>query len=132
MISHLEELLAGSDVVPAVNQVEFSPFLYQKELLVYCKAKGIQLEAYSPLTRGERLNHPNIVATAKKYRRTPAQIMIRWSLQHDVVVIPKSVMPERIEENSRVFDFGISREDMALLDSLSEGLHTSWDPSDLE
>ena len=130
-IRHLEELLTTTKTVPAVNQVEFNPFLYQKELLNYCQQKGIQLEAYSPLTRGERLDHPKIRVLAAKYSKSPAQIMIRWSLQHGLVVIPKSVTEERIRENSQVFDFNISTEDMTLLNSLNENLRANWDPTDV-
>ncbi len=128
-IRHLEELLKTTDVTPAVNQVEFSPFLYQKELLNYCRQKRIQLEAYSPLTRGEKLAHPKIKTLASKYSKTPAQVLIRWSLQHGNVVIPKSVKEEHIRENSLVFDFNITGEDMAVLDSLSENLRANWDPT---
>ena len=128
-IQHLEELKAASDVVPAVNQVEFHPFLYQKSLLDYCRDHGIQLEAYSPLTRGERLNDPRVTGIAKKCSRTPAQVLIRWSLQHSLVVIPKSVRTDRILENSQVFGFTLSSEDMTHLDSLNEDFRTCWDPS---
>jgi len=130
-IRHLEELLSSSPIPPAVNQVEFHPFLYQADLLAFCQGHRIQLEAYSPLTRGHRLDHPVIQAVASEYRRTPAQILIRWGLQHDLVVIPKSVRPERIRENARVFDFELSRADMARLDALDERSHEAWDPNDL-
>jgi diketogulonate reductase-like aldo/keto reductase len=124
-IDDLKEILQDSDVVPAVNQVEFHPFLYQKDLLSFCKKNGIQLEAYSPLTRGKRLNHPSIMNIAKKYQnKTPAQILIRWSLQHNLVVIPKSIHEDRILENSQVFDFELTAEDMKILDSLNENLQT--------
>ncbi len=129
MIWHLEELLASCSVVPAVNQVEFSPFLFQRDLLDFCNREGIQLEAYSPLTKGRRLNHKELMAMADDYGRTPAQILIRWALQHDLVVIPKSANPDRIRENSQVFDFTISSEHMKQLDSLNEDMRTSWDPS---
>jgi len=128
-VRHLEELLASSEVAPAVNQVEFNPFLYQEELLRFCNSKGIQLEAYSPLTRGHKLDHPTILDVAKRYSKSPAQVLIRWGLQHGLVVIPKSTRPERIQENSEVFDFEISSADMSRLDSLSENLHTAWDPA---
>ena len=128
-IRHLEEVLQHTSVVPAVNQVEFNPFLYQEDLLDFCAGEGIQLEAYSPLTRGLRLNHPTILAMAREYSRTPAQVMIRWSLQHGLVVIPKSIREERIRENSQVFDFEISAHNMNKLDSLSEDLRTDWDPT---
>jgi methylglyoxal/glyoxal reductase len=129
MINHLKELSATSDLVPAVNQVEFHPFLYQKELLEYCHADTIQVEAYSPLARAERLNNPKLIALATKYSRTPAQIMIRWGLQHGLVVIPKSTREERIRENSQVFDFSLSAGDMRVLDGLNENLRTNWDPT---
>jgi methylglyoxal/glyoxal reductase len=122
-IRELNELLEKSDIVPAVNQVEFHPFLYQEELLRFCKNNNIQLEAYSPLTRGKRLNHPKILELAKKYNKTPAQVLIRWSLQHNVIVIPKSIHEARIKENSQVFDFQLEPNDMKLLNSLNENLY---------
>lgn len=130
-IQHLNELFSNSDVVPAVNQVEFHPFLYQQKLLEHCRSHGIQLEAYSPLTRGERLDHPKVAEVAKRHGRTPAQVLIRWNLQHSVVAIPKSVKKERILENSRVFDFQLSPDDMRALDSLNEDFRTCWDPTNL-
>ena len=123
-IFHLQEILQNFDVTPAVNQVEFHPFLYQEELLHFCKNESIQLEAYSPLTRGNKLNDPTLIALAKKYGKTAAQILIRWSLQHDLVVIPKSVHESRIKENSQVFDFQLGQSDMKALDSLNENLRT--------
>ena len=129
-VRHLRELLDGSESTPDVNQVEFNPFLYQKELLSFCNGKKIQLEAYSPLTREYRLSHPEVLEVARRCSKTPAQILIRWSLQHGLVVIPKSVRPERIKENAEVFDFEMSGPDMATLDSLNEDLHTCWDPSE--
>ena len=129
MIWHLEELLNNSSTIPAVNQVEFSPYLYQKDLLEFCRNHDIQLEAYSPLTKGYKLNDQKLVDVASKYSKSPAQILVRWALQKEVVVIPKSSRKERIYENSDVFDFTISPEDMSLLDSFNEDLRTSWDPS---
>lgn len=126
---HLGELLANASVVPAVDQVEFSPFLYQRELLAFCREHGIQLEAYSPLTRGRRLREPALVAIAERYRKTTAQVLIRWALQHELVVIPKSVARERIYANADVFDFALAGEDMAALDALDEGARYAWDPS---
>jgi diketogulonate reductase-like aldo/keto reductase len=124
-IDDLKVILQDSDVVPAVNQVEFHPFLYQRDLLSFCEKNEIQLEAYSPLTRAKKLKHPTILDIAKKYdNKTPAQILIRWSLQHNLVVIPKSVHEDRILENSQVFEFELAAEDMNLLDSLNENLQT--------
>ena len=123
-IKELKETINSSDVIPAINQVEFHPFLYQKDLLQFCKRNLIQLEAYSPLTRGERLDDSDVVRVAKMYDKTPAQILVRWSLQHNLVVIPKSSHEKRILENSQVFDFHINQKDMEILDSLNKNLHT--------
>ncbi|MDW5561738.1 MAG: aldo/keto reductase [Methanomassiliicoccus sp.] len=128
---HLDGTIARSSTVPAVDQVEFSPFLYQEELLSYCRSKGIVLEAYSPLTRGKRLDDPRLVALAREYGRTPAQMLIRWVLQKDMVVIPKSAKVERMRENAAVFDFEISAEDEARMDSFNEDYHTTWNPADI-
>jgi diketogulonate reductase-like aldo/keto reductase len=128
-VRHLEELIESSKTVPAVNQVEFSPYLFQSELLEYCRAKDIRLEAYSPLTRGARLSDPELIRMAERYGKTTAQVLVRWALQHEVVVIPKSSHKDRIRENAEVFDFSISPDDMDRLDSLDEDLHTDWDPA---
>lgn len=129
-VAHLEQLQKGSHLTPVVNQVEFHPFLYQKELLTYCQKHRIVLEAYSPLTHGQRLGHPTVKAIADRMKRSPAQVLIRWALQHDIVVIPKSSRRERIFENAAVFDFELSDGDQAALDGLDEGLRTCWDPTE--
>jgi diketogulonate reductase-like aldo/keto reductase len=128
-VRHLDELLNTCEVVPAVNQVEFSPFLYQRDLLEHCHANGVRLEAYSPLTKGRRLSDLTLAEMAGRYGKTPAQVLVRWALERDVVVIPKSARPERIRENADVFDFVLGPDDLATLDGLDEGLHTSWDPT---
>jgi diketogulonate reductase-like aldo/keto reductase len=128
-VRHLQELIKASGVVPAVNQVEFHPFLYQRELLEFCQDQGILLQAYCPLTQGQRLGHPTIVQLARQYGRTPAQLLIRWGLQHGVAEIPKTVKAHRLQENAGVFDWEIAPADMAVLDGLNEDLHTSWDPT---
>ena len=128
-IQHLTELFDKSEIAPMVNQVEFSPFLYQKQLLDYCEKNKIQVEAYSPLTQGEKLNHQKIQQIAKRHDKTPAQVLIRWSLQHNLVTIPKSVREERIKENSQVFDYNLTNDDMRILDSLNENFRNSWDPT---
>jgi diketogulonate reductase-like aldo/keto reductase len=130
-IRHLEQLLAESPVVPAVNQVEFHPFLYQRELLAFCHARGIRLEAYTPLVKGRRMEHAVIRRIASAHRKTPAQVLVRWCIEHGVVVIPKSVHRERIAENAQVFDFALSADEVAQLDALDEDFRTSWDPSDV-
>jgi len=130
-IRHLQELLPATPIPPSVNQVEFHPFLYQRELLEFCQSRGIKVEAYSPLARGRRMKDPVTVEMAARYARTPAQVMIRWSIQHGLVVIPKSVRPERIRENATVFDFELTPKDMERLDALDEGSHVAWNPDNL-
>ena len=128
-IAHLEELMANSEVVPAVNQVEFSPFLFQRELLDFCRAHAIQLEAYCPLTHGAKLDDPVVGSVARRHDKTAAQVLLRWALQHEVAVIPKSSQPARIEENADLFDFVLDARDMATLDALHAGFRTCWDPT---
>jgi diketogulonate reductase-like aldo/keto reductase len=130
-IRHLEELLAQTSVVPAVNQVEFSPFLFQKDLLDYCTRHKIQLEAYAPLTRGDKFEHPVVHAIAQKYSKTSAQVLLRWCVQHKVIPLPKSKTPQRIRENANIFDFSISAADMKKLDSLNENYRVTWNPEEI-
>jgi diketogulonate reductase-like aldo/keto reductase len=129
-VRHLEELFAHCHTPPAVNQVEFHPFLYQRDLLEFCRSREICLEAYSPLTKGQKLGDERLVSLADKLGRSTAQILIRWAIQHDMVVIPKSADRRRIEENAAVFDFELSGEHMSYLNALNENLHITWDPTD--
>ena len=129
-IRHLKDLRAESQTIAAVNQIEFHPYLFQKDLLAHCQDNGIAVEAYSPLTRGERLGDPKLVKLAKTYGKSPAQILIRWALQHGTVVLPKSANPQRIVENANVYDFEISPEDMQKLNHFNENLRTCWDPTE--
>lgn len=126
---HLFELLETGEGAPALNQVELSPFLHQRGLLALCAAAGIQVEAYSPLTRARKLADPTVARVAVAHDRTPAQVLLRWSIQRGATVIPKSVTPEHLALNLRVFDFELTSDDMAALDGLDEGLRTCWDPS---
>jgi diketogulonate reductase-like aldo/keto reductase len=130
-VRHLRELLEHAKVVPAVNQVEFHPFVYDPELLRYCAEKGIRVEAYSPLTRGRRLDHPLLVGIAKSHRRTPAQVLIRWGLHHGVVEIPKTVHDERLRENAGALEFALEPEEVTALDGLASGDRLSWDPTEI-
>ncbi len=129
-IRHITELIEKTKIIPDVNQVEFSPYLYQKELLTFCVKNKIQLTAYSPLVRCQRMADPKLVAIAEKYRKSPAQILIRWCLQHKIVAIPKASMVEHLRENADVFDFEISAGDMKKVDAFNEGLRVCWDPTD--
>ncbi|REK64002.1 MAG: aldo/keto reductase [Cohnella sp.] len=129
-IHHLNKLIEASEIVPAVNQVEFHPLLTQKELLAYTKEKGIQLEAWSPLMQGN-LDQPVLKEIAAKYGKTPAQVVLRWDLQHGVVTIPKSITPSRIAENADIFDFELTAEDMDRIDSLNQNHRFGPDPDQL-
>jgi 2,5-diketo-D-gluconate reductase A len=114
----LETLLRGAPRMPAVDQVQFSPFRYRRRLLDYCLEQGIVFEAYSPLGRGQALRDPTITAVAERLGRTPAQVVLRWAIQHQAVVIPKSSNKERIRSNAQLFDFELADTDMRILDAL--------------
>ena len=131
MIRHLEELLAETDIVPAVNQIELSPFLQRRKLVAYCRERGIVVESYSTMSRGQKLSDARLAAVGKKYGKTPAQVALRWALQNGLVVIPKSVHKERILENASIFDFDIAPDDMRAMAELDENfsvIPAAWDP----
>jgi len=128
MVQHLDELTGYAKVLPAMNQIEVTPFLQRREARARCEKLGIAVEAYSPLTRGKRLGHRVVRKVAGEIGKTPAQVLLRWGLQHGMVVLPKSTHAERIAENAALFDFVLSADAMAKLDALEEGLVTGWDP----
>ena len=130
-IRHLEEFRRISGIVPVVNQIECHPLCYPKELIEYCQANGIQVQAYAPLARGAYLDNDILCVLGTKYAHTPAQIGLRWAIQKGISVIPKSTHPERIASNARIFDFTIEQEDMDLLDTLNQNYHSSSIPEDL-
>jgi diketogulonate reductase-like aldo/keto reductase len=117
-VAEIEELLGVADVPPVVNQVQFSPFEYRRGLQEACERHGIALEAYSPLGTGRHLDDRRVTAVADRLGRTPAQVLIRWSLERGLVVLPKSTHRERIEQNADVFGFELAAEDLAALDGL--------------
>lgn len=132
-VFQLQELLASKPRVhPAVNQVEVHPFNTRTEITSFCQAHDIIVEAYAPLARALRMQHPTIVSLTKKYSCTPAQLMVRWSVQHGFVPLPKSVSKQRIRENGNVGGFAIEEADMQMLDGLDEYLVTDWDPVDCD
>jgi len=119
-VHHLQQLkLARPNHIPAVNQIELHPYLSRDECVAYCEQEGIVVEAYSPLTKGQKLKDPLLVKMAERYSKSTAQLLIRWCLQHGTVCIPKSVKENRIVENGDVFDFNISDEDMQVLVSVN-------------
>ncbi len=121
MIHHLQDLLQSARIVPMVNQIEFHPYLQQPDLVAFCRQNNIQLEAWSPLMKGRVLEVPQLQKIAKKYGKNPIQVTLRWLLQKEIVVIPKSIKKTRIQENAKVFDFELSAADMAVIDSLDRG-----------
>jgi diketogulonate reductase-like aldo/keto reductase len=119
-VRELEQVMVAASLAPAVNQAQFSPFKYRRALLAACQERGVALEAYSPLGTGRHLSNQTVNRVAERAGRTPAQVLLRWSLQRDLPVIPKSTHRERIEENAQIFDFELADEDMAELDALDE------------
>ncbi|MDV7137550.1 aldo/keto reductase [Maribacter sp. TH_r10] len=125
---HLEDILDSAEIVPMVNQMEFHPYLVQQGLLDYCNENQIQYEAWSPMMQGKIFELDAIKDMAKKYGKSPAHVVLRWDLQKGVVTIPKSVKKERIINNADIFDFELSKEDMAYLDGLEKGHRFGPDP----
>lgn len=131
-IEHLEQIIQSCSIVPAVNQVEIHPYLSQKELIAFCKRYDIQIQAWSPLMKGrEALEDKTIVKIANAHGKSPAQVILRWHLQNGVAVIPKSVTPSRIKENIQVFDFTLTKEEMADIDALNRDERTGSDPKEM-
>jgi diketogulonate reductase-like aldo/keto reductase len=128
MVHHLRDLLDGCDVKPMVNQVEFHPFLVQPWLLNFCREHAIQLQAWSPIMKGHVDEVPELIEIARRHGKRPAQVALRWDLQHGVVTIPKSVHRERIEQNAGVFDFELSDEEMRTIDGLDRNHRFGPDP----
>jgi diketogulonate reductase-like aldo/keto reductase len=131
LIPFLNELETYSEITPAVDQVEFSPYLFLEDLLNECKSKNIQLQAYTPLVRGQRFTDPKLIALASQYEKTPAQIILRWMLQLGVSTIPKSSNHVRLKENFDVFDFNIKDGDMKKINALNENFRVVDDPMTL-
>ena len=119
-MGHLMDLMAHATVVPVVNQIECHPYLSQQPLCSFCRKTGIQVTAWAPLGRAKVFEDAVIKGLAEKYGRTPAQVILRWELQRGIIVIPKSVHRERIIENSKIFDFELVSEDMAVMDGLNK------------
>ncbi|GHC87402.1 oxidoreductase [Nocardiopsis terrae] len=126
--SHLERVMEEGGIAPMVNQIELHPLLTQEELRAFDAEHNIATEAWSPLGRGEFLDHPLITELAEAHGRTPAQILLRWHVQLGNVVIPKSVTPERIRSNFEVFDFELPDEEVARISALNEDRRFGPDP----
>jgi diketogulonate reductase-like aldo/keto reductase len=131
-IHHLQDIMDHFDEIPTVNQVELHPYLTQEELREFCAKHNIKVEAWSPLGRGRLLDLPELKRIAEKYGKTPAQVVLRWHVQNDIIVIPKSVHPERIKENADIFDFELSDEDMAAINRLNRNERFGKDPDHVD
>lgn len=128
---HLNEIFKICEFIPAVNQIEMNPFLAQKNISEFCRSKNIHITGYCPLARTEKSNDPTLVNVANECGKTWAQVMVRWGLQKQLTIIPKSANPERIRENSDVFNFELNEKQMQRLDDLDEGFRLRPDPNQL-
>jgi diketogulonate reductase-like aldo/keto reductase len=129
MVPHLDELLVAAEVVPAVNQIEYHPYLQSKALVEYCRARNIQMEAWSPLMQGGPLLQDRaLAAIAAAHGKTVAQVVLRWDVQGGVVTIPKTVQPRRLAENAGIFDFALTEAEMAAIAALDRNQRCGADP----
>jgi len=131
LVHHLEELMQIAEITPAVNQIEFHPYLTQPELINFCKKNKIQVEAWSPLMQGKIFEVEEIKNLAKKYNKTEVQITLRWDLQRGIVTIPKSVHQQRIIDNSKIFDFELTDEDIKTINNLDKNFRFGPDPDNI-
>lgn len=132
MEADIEEIIAAGNVVPAVNQIEYHPYLVQAEAIAASDEHDIAITAWSPLMQGKFLQEPLFAEIAKRYNKTPAQVVLRWCVQNDVIVIPKSVHQSRINENGQLFDFELQESDMVAIDQLERGQRFGPDPHNFD
>ncbi|MHA2962136.1 aldo/keto reductase [Priestia megaterium] len=131
-VHHLEDLIAGAEVKPMVNQIEFHPLLTQTEVREYCKKQEIQVEAWSPLAQGELLDNEVLTQIAEKHGKSTAQVILRWDLQNEVVTIPKSTKEHRIIQNADVFDFELNAEEVEKINALNQNHRVGPDPDNFD
>ena len=132
LVPHLEQLLKISSITPVVNQVEFHPYLLQPELISFCDEHKIQLQAWAPLMQGKINEVTELGGIGEKYGKSPAQIALRWNLQHKVITIPKSVNQDRIKDNADIFNFSLSDEDFRFIDNLDRNYRFGPDPDNFD
>ena len=116
----LQKTIDATGIIPTVNQVEFHPFLFQEELLTYCKEQNILIESYCPIARAKRTDNPVLQRLAEKYAKSPVQVILRWHLEHGLVPIPRSTNPEHIKANTELFDFSLTESEVAEMDALDD------------
>lgn len=131
-VHHLEDLNRDAEIKPMVDQVEFHPYLTQQDLIRYCKAHGIQMEAWSPLMQGRLLDHPTLQEIADRHGKSVAQVILRWDLQQGVVTIPKSTKDHRIVANADVFDFELTDEEVVRINALNRNERVGPDPDNFD
>ena len=127
---HIEACIRETGYVPQLDQLEYSPWLQERELHEYLKENNIQMQSWSPLVRGKILDEPILVSLGEKYGKSPAQIVLRWNLQNGVIIIPRSSKKERVKENMELFDFEISPEDMELINGMQNGFRNGFDANE--
>lgn len=132
LVHHLKDLIETADIAPMINQIEFHPGTMQKETVDFCKKNQIVVEAWSPLGSGRVLEDATLKAIAARYGKSVAQLCIRWCLQHQTLPLPKSVTPSRITENTQIFDFELSAEDMQTIDRLPEFGYSNMHPDEVD
>lgn len=131
-IPQLEELFQSSGIIPAVNQIEYHPLCVRKDLKAYCQAHGIAIQAYSPLARGAYASSETLIQVGKKYGKSATQTGLRWLVQQNISIIPKSIHVDRIIANSQIFDFSLTDTEMSMIDELDEQFHSSSAPDDMK
>lgn len=131
LIPFLHELDAYASITPVVDQVEFTPWLFNRALLDYCGQRDIRLQSYSPITRGKKFGDPRLIQLCEKYDKTPAQVILRWNIEHGVSTIPKSSSKLRLQENFDALNFSLSSEDVAFMDGFDEGFRICENPMDM-
>lgn len=130
LLPFLQELKSHEVVAPTVNQVEFSPYLFDKEFVKYCKLHQIQLQAYTPLVRGKKFKDPRLIQLSEKYQKSPAQVILRWNVQQGICPIPKASSSQRIRENFDIFDFELTQDDIDWMNSFNENFRVCENPMD--
>ncbi|TFK73282.1 aldo-keto reductase [Pluteus cervinus] len=128
-IRHLNDFLEDGTAIPAVNQIDLHPFMTRTDIVALCKEHDIALQAWAPLVRGLRFKNSTIQKLSKKYERQPAQILLRYSLQKGYIPLPKASSKQRIVDNTLIFDFALTEDEIKELDALDEYLVTDWDPT---
>ena len=132
MEEHLTDIVEQGEILPAINQIEYHPYLVQANAISYCDMYNIAITAWSPLMQGKFLEEPLFAEIGTFYGKTPAQVVLRWCVQNDIIIIPKSTNQGRIKENSEIFDFELSEDHMIAIDELEKGEHFGPDPYDFD